>query len=71
MKVQRYFIKIKFHFLNRIQLKVDLKKIDLKNISEKDIREINYLFAGSVKHYWPKVNLFEFLKTDNFLSSKN
>ena len=32
----------------------------LKNISEKDIREINYLFAGSVKHYWPNVNLFEF-----------
>ena len=40
--------------------KIDLKKIDLKNISEKDLIEINYLFAGSVKHYWPAVNLFEF-----------
>ena len=56
----KIFHKNKIPFLEPHSTKVDLKKIDLKNISEKDIREINYLFAGSVKHYWPKVNLFEF-----------
>ena len=56
----KVFHKNKIPLLEAYSTKVDLKKIDLKNISEKDLREINYLFAGSVKHYWPTVNLFEF-----------
>ena len=56
----KVFHKNKIPFLEPHSTKNDLKKIDLKNISEKDLREINYLFAGSVKHYWPKVNFFEF-----------
>ena len=56
----KVFHKNKIPLLEPYSTKVNLKKIDLKNISEKELREINYLFAGSVKHYWPKVNLFEF-----------
>lgn len=56
----KVFHKNKISLLEPHSAKVDLKKIDLKSLSEKDLREINYLFAGSVQHYWPAVNLFEF-----------
>ena len=56
----KVFHKNKIPLLEPRSTKIDLKKIDLKNISEKDLIEINYLFAGSVKHYWPTFNLFEF-----------
>ena len=56
----KVFHKNKIPLLEARLAKINLKKIDLKNVSEKDLREINYLFAGSVKHYWPAVNLFEF-----------
>ena len=54
------FHKNKIPLLEPHSTKINLKKLDLKNISEQDLRQINYLFAGSIKHYWPKVNFFEF-----------
>ena len=56
----KIFHKNKIPLLEPYSTKINLKKIDLKNISEQDLRQINYFFAGSVKNYWPKVNLFEF-----------
>ena len=42
------------------ETKKNLKDLDLENISKQDLKRINYLFAGSIKNFWPDSNFFEF-----------